>query len=492
MTHKVQPSLSNISLNLKSGAPSLQEQLYQKILELIELKSLCPGDPIPSSRRLASEIGVSQSTVVSVYNRLLEEGLLETKNGNGTFVSEISLGVFENRKENGSTNEKFLPSELPLSAKIAAAASEFKVQKPMPFAVIAPDQESLPGKNWTTVVARTSKSPWLHNGYCDPGGFMPYKKAVCDYLRQYRGLRCEPEQVITTDGTQQALDLCASVLFERSDKIAVEDPYFQTHINLMEFRGLKPIPIPVTQDGIDIEKLKKQKKIKGVLVTPCHQYPLGYVSSAENNEKLLAWAKTEGAWIIEDDYDSELRYGKKPLPALSSYKEGAPCIYLGSFTKVIYPGFNMAYMVVPKNLITVFEGAKLLIDRHTSEVHQYILAEFIQNGFYYSHVRRLKKIYEKRRQAAVRAIGKYLSAYGHIEGANEGTHLTFIFNHPQDDVKLSELFKRSYQIETRPLSACYRSAKPLTGFILGYAHFTEEELEHAVLKLKDALEQTLG
>lgn len=231
MTHKVQPSLSNISLNLKSGAPSLQEQLYQKILELIELKSLCPGDPIPSSRRLASEIGVSRSTVVSVYNRLLEEGLLETKNGNGAFISEISLGVFENRKENGSTNEKFLPSELPLSAKIAAAASEFKVQKPMPFAVIAPDQESLPGKNWTTVVARTSKSPWLHNGYCDPGGFMPYKKAVCDYLRQYRGLRCEPEQVITTDGTQQALDLCASVLFERSDKIAVEDPYFQTHIN---------------------------------------------------------------------------------------------------------------------------------------------------------------------------------------------------------------------------------------------------------------------
>ncbi len=119
----------------------------------------------------------------------------------------------------------------------------------------------------------------------------------------------------------------------------------------------------------------------------------------------------------------------------------------------------MAYMVVPKNLITVFEGAKLLIDRHSSEVHQYILTEFIQNGFYYSHVRRLKKIYEKRRQAAVRAIGKYLSAYGHIEGANEGTHLTFIFNHPQDDVKLSELFKRSYQIETRPLSACYRSGQ---------------------------------
>ena len=115
--------------------------------------------------------------------------------------------------------------------------------------------------------------------------------------------------MITTNGTQQALDLCASVLFEKEDKIAVEDPYFQTHINLLEFRGLKPIPIPVSQDGIDIDKLKKQKKIKGILVTPCHQYPLGYVSSAENNEKLLAWAKLEGIWIIEDDYDSELRYG---------------------------------------------------------------------------------------------------------------------------------------------------------------------------------------
>ena len=231
---------------------------------------------------------------------------------------------------------------------------------------------------------------------------------------------------------------------------------------------------------------------KRQLVTPCHQYPLGYVSSAENNEKLLAWAKLEGIWIIEDDYDSELRYGKKPLPALSSYKDGAPCIYLGSFTKVIYPGFNMAYMVVPKSLVPIFEGAKLLMDRHSSEVHQYILAEFIQNGFYYSHVRRLKKIYEKRRQAAVRAIGKYLSGYGHIEGANEGTHLTFIFNQPQDDVRLSELLIRSYQIETRPLSACYRSAKALTGFILGYAHFKEEELEAAVFKLKEALDQTLS
>ena len=298
--------------------------------------------------------------------------------------------------------------------------------------------------------------------------------------------------MITTNGTQQALDLCASVLFEKEDKIAVEDPYFQTHINLLEFRGLKPIPIPVSQDGIDIDKLKKQKKIKGILVTPCHQYPLGYVSSAENNEKLLAWAKLEGIWIIEDDYDSELRYGKKPLPALSSYKDGAPCIYLGSFTKVIYPGFNMAYMVVPKSLVPIFEGAKLLMDRHSSEVHQYILAEFIQNGFYYSHVRRLKKIYEKRRQAAVRAIEKYLSGYGHIEGANEGTHLTFIFNQPQDDVRLSELLIRSYQIETRPLSACYRSAKALTGFILGYAHFKEEELEAAVFKLKEALDQTLS
>ena len=321
MAHKVQPSLSNISLNHDSGASSLQEQLYFKILDLIENKSLRPGDPIPSSRKLASEIEVSRSTVVSVYNRLLEEGLLETKSGNGTFVSEISLGVFENRKESLPVNEKYLPSELPLSAQIAATATGFKVQKPMPFAVIAPDLDSLPGKNWTTVVARTSKSPWLHNGYCEPGGFMPYKKAVCDYLRQYRGLRCEPEQVITTNGTQQALDLCASVLFEKEDKIAVEDPYFQTHINLLEFRGLKPIPIPVSQDGIDIDKLKNKRNQRDTS-NAMPSVPVRLRFFRRNNEKLLAWAKLEGIWIIEDDYDSELRYGKKPLPALSSYKDG--------------------------------------------------------------------------------------------------------------------------------------------------------------------------
>lgn len=143
MAHKVQPSLSNISLNHDSGASSLQEQLYFKILDLIENKSLRPGDPLPSSRKLASEIEVSRSTVVNVYNRLLEEGLLETKSGNGTFVSEISLGVFENRKESLPVNEKYLPSELPLSAQIAATATGFKVQKPMPFAVIAPDLDKI-------------------------------------------------------------------------------------------------------------------------------------------------------------------------------------------------------------------------------------------------------------------------------------------------------------------------------------------------------------
>ena len=490
MTQNTQPTLANIIFDTRKGAPALREQLYFHILRLIKEKGIQVGDQMPSSRTLSETLKVARSTVVAAYNRLLEEGILESREGSGTFVSCTADSIFRPENTSASKHTCTLP-KLPIAARTATKALSLSVQKEIPFAVIAPDKESLPGKAWTTIVARISKSPWLHNGYCQPGGFRPYKEAICNYLRLYRGLNCEPDQVIATDGIQQALDLCASVLFEKKDRVAVEDPYFQTHLELLEFRGLKPVPIPVSPEGISTPKLHEEKNIKGVLITPNHQYPLGYAFSAETIRKILDWASKENAWILEDDYDSELRYGKKLLPALSAEDRDGRCIYMGSFTKVIYPGFNAGYMVVPKPLIKVFEGAKMLVDRHSSEVHQYILAEFIKGGFYYSHIRRLKRIYEQRRQAAVRAIGKYLSKFGKIEGANEGTHITFIFNRNYNDVEISARLLADYQLESRPLSACYRTTNPLYGLILGYAHFSEEELTEAVLRLKNALEKIL-
>lgn len=314
MTNKVHPRLASLSLDRGENSEPLTEQLYKAICSLIESGNLLANDPLPSSRQLSNLLDVSRSTVSYVYERLTEEGLINSRKGSGTFVSETAEALTELYADSINSHSPVRLAELPDSAKIASDARNFSVQKNLPFAVIAPDHESLPGKNWTTIVSRISRSPWLHNGYCEPGGFMPYK----DYLRRFRGISCSANQVITTTGIQQALDLCASALFKASDSVAVEDPYFQPHVNLLEFRGLKPVPIPVTQNGIDTNNLERHSGIRGVLVTPCHQYPLGYVFSSQTREKLLDWAAKNSAWIIEDDYDSELRYGKKPHPALTS------------------------------------------------------------------------------------------------------------------------------------------------------------------------------
>lgn len=491
MSHPVQPAFAAIALNREPGARAIHRQLYQAICLFLEQGVLKAGDPVPSSRLLSKALSVSRSTVSAVYSRLCEEGLFEAKSGSGVFVAR-TLHPIGRQSLKKSLENYTQPANLPVSASVAKSALSFKVQDPVPFAVIAPDAESLPGKEWTTIVARTSKSPWLHNGYCPPGGYMPYKEAVADYLRRARGLNAEAPQVITTSGIQQSIDLCVSALFKPGDRIAVEDPYFQPHLNLLEFRGLIPVPIPLTYDGIDLEALEKEKDIKGLLFTPSHQYPLGYVSSQENIEGVLEWAKRNHAWVLEDDYDSELSYGTHSLPAAAAFDTYGLCIYAGSFTKVIYPGFNMGYVVVPPTLIEIIEGAKLLTDRHASEVHQTILAEFIKDGGYDAHIRRLKRIYERRRQASVRAIGKYLSEFGHIEGENEGTHLTFIFNFEADDKTLCKFLKNRGNIEARPLSACYRLPRGKTGLILGYAHFKEKEIEEAFKKTSDLLRLFIG
>lgn len=486
MQHTLPPVFTTIAITREVGSAPIHRQLYLAILDFLKKGVLKEGDQVPSSRLLAQTLSLSRSTVATVYKRLCEEGILEAKIGSGVYVAQ-SLRLGEKTQPKKQLSGFGAPASLPLSATVALPALSFKVQDPVPFAVIAPDSESLPGKEWTTVVARTSKSPWLHNGYCQPGGYKPYKEAVADYLRRSRSLHARGEQVIATSGIQQAIDLCASSLFKKGDRIAVEDPYFQPHLQLLEFRGLIPVPIPVNHEGIDIHALEAEKDIKGLLFTPTHQYPLGYISSQKNILEVLEWAKQHHAWIIEDDYDSELSYGKNPPPAASAFDDYGLCIYAGSFTKVIYPGFNMGYVVVPPSIIEIIEGAKLLTDRHASEVHQTILAEFIQGGGYDAHIRRLKRIYEKRRQAAVRAIGKYLSDFGRIEGENEGTHITFLFHFDVDDLAICRFLKEEGNIEARALSVCYRLPSCRAGLILGYAHFSENEIEGAFIKMAELL-----
>lgn len=476
-------TLFSIALDASSSTPK-NEQLYRTLRQLIE-KTLRPGDRLPSTRELADHLGVGRITVTTAYRRLMDEGYLEAHAGGGTVVSlGAPINAVEGMKarSSGAVYPDRVP-DLSVRASEAEEACTFRVQTLAPLAVIRPDFDSLPGKKWTQIVARLSKSPWLHNGYCPPGGFPGYRQAIADYVRSSRGIICEPEQVIATTGIQQGVALAAQVLFNAGDKVGAENPGFEPHRWALRFFGARPVPVAVDEEGILVSSLSREPGIRGVLVTPSHQYPMGIRLSMERREALIEWARREGAWIIEDDYDSELRYGGAPYPALAAMDAlQEHVIYLGSFTKMIYPGFNLGYLIAPKRAVKAFQGAKLLNDRHVSQVHQAIVTEFINGGFYDAHVRRLKRLYEERRRAAVMAIGRCCASYGKLVASNQGTHLTFLFSENVDDQAFCRHLFAHRRLEARPLSACFwpKGAPVKLGLILGFAGFETDKIAAAI------------
>ena len=480
-----------ITLQRSNPPCSLAEQIANEVRSLIDSKQLQPGDQLPAQRALSSQLKVGRVTVMAAYNRLTEEGYLVTRVGSGTVVTDhlpLSEAETWTASFEGSLSSKRL-NRLSQHMPLAAKASHYRPQKGIPFAIVTPENTLLPGKKWEQIVSRVSRSPWLHNGYSEPAGYKPFRIAIADYLRRTRGVVCSHEQLIITNGIQQGLHLCAQLLFNQNDTIFVENPGFPVHRDLLTYTGLKTQPVPIDENGIKVNQFTKlSHEAKGALVTPSHQYPLGTLMTLDRRQELLEWAYATNSWIIEDDYDSELRYGGAPYPALQSLDLSREAvIYLGTFTKMIYPGFGLGYMVVPKILIDAFVGAKFLNDRHASEVHQVILTEFINDGFYEAHIRRLKLIHERRRQAMFSACKKYLSTWGQIIPTNQGTHLTFVFHEFCNDIAVAQYLQKNASLELKPLSDCYCENADQSGFLLGFGGFSEDQINSSIKRLADEL-----
>lgn len=490
MTNRRKALPLTITLSEAPGAAPLKDQIYSALFEKIKTGELRPGDRLPSSRDLASTLGCGRVTVTAAFSRLTAEGFLMAGAGRGTIVAKPVSD-----RASVWTAEALHGEAKPLAqrAATALAARAFRVQSLRPFAVASPDFESLPGKKWTQIVARVSKSPWLHNGYCEPGGHAPFREAIADYVRRARGINCTAEDVIVTSGIQQGVTMCAQVLFNPGDTVVTEDPGYWPHREALAFNGLRTKSVSVgTADrlGWNTEEAVFAEA-RGLLVTPCHQYPLGYLMPPEKRRELLHWAAKNRAWLLEDDYDGELRYDGEPYPALASLdKDRSTVINLGSFSKMIYPGFNLGYLIAPKGLAKYFEGAHLLNDRHASEVHQVIMSEFIAGGFYEAHLRRLKKLYESRRSTMMTEIERRLAPYGRLIPCRQGTHLTFLFTETTDDRRLADYLRRLHGLEVRPLSACF-AATFLSGLILGFAGFTEDQIRLNVKELAKGIDHFL-
>lgn len=481
-----------INLSRAAGSPTLADQIASQLRASILGGALQPGDRLPAIRLLAQRLAVARATADAAYAQLIDEGYLQTKVGAGTRVAPRlpDDAMVPKRTPQGDVpSPARVTRELtPRAARIAKVASVLLPQRSVPLAVVSPSSEIAPGKAWTRIAARLARTPWRHAAYAEPNGYLPLREAIADYARKFRGVICHPDQIVVTSGTQQAITLCAQLLFDKGDKAWIEDPCYSLLAQTVLCDGIDTVPVPVDEHGLDVEQgIRLAPDARGAFVTPSHQYPLGMAMPMARRRALLDWAYAANSWIVEDDYDSELRYEGRPFPSLQGLDAGGDAvIYLGTFSKMLFPGLRLGYVVAPRNLVDAFTGARLLADRHSSESQQALLAEYMAEGHYEAHIRRIRSIFEKRRQLLIAECEAQLSDFGAIILGDQGMHVVFLLAGPCDDVALAKRIGEQ-GVEVRPLSPFYHRAPARQGFMLGFGGFTPEALRAAVQTIRRQL-----
>jgi GntR family transcriptional regulator / MocR family aminotransferase len=339
----------------RNSAHPLQRQIYDAFRLTIVGRNLRPGQQIPSTRALASELGISRIPVLNAYARLLAEGYFESRVGAGTFVSS-SLPEQSSAGKRGASANRTRSHPL----RVASPASRIPDYQRPPwiggqgaFNVSQPALDAFPLKVWSTIVARRSRNPLVSSlQYGDPMGQKELREAIAAYLRTSRVVRCELHQVMIVSGSQQALDLCARVLLAEGSLVWMEEPGYWLERHILTAAGCRIVPVPVDAEGLDVARgIRRCPKARAAFVAPSHQYPLGVTMSASRRLQLLDWAKRSGAWIVEDDYDSEYRYDSKPIASLQGLDHSSRVIYIGTISKVLFPSLRVGYVVIPPELV---------------------------------------------------------------------------------------------------------------------------------------------
>jgi GntR family transcriptional regulator/MocR family aminotransferase len=323
--------------------------------------------------------------------------------------------------------------------------------------------------------------------YGDPMGLRELREAIAVYLRTARGVRCDAHQVMIVSGSQQALEVTARVLFDPGSRVWVEDPGYRFARDVFLMNGCKLVPVPVDYEGLNVaEGIKRYRKARAAFVSPSHQYPLGATMSASRRLQLLDWAQTYGSWIIEDDYDSEYRYESMPIPSLQGLDGNARVIYIGTFSKVLFPSLRLGYLVIPTDLVERFVTSRIPLDIGPSDFHQRVLADFLKEGHFSRHIRRMRLVYSERRNALIQALRKEFGFTVDIIGGQGGMHLSITLPKTIKDREVASLAAKQ-NLWLLPLSTTYLEAPLRQGFILGFGSTSVSEMPHKVRKLREML-----
>jgi GntR family transcriptional regulator/MocR family aminotransferase len=426
-----------ISLDHGSAAP-LYRQVYERLRLAILTGRIEPGARLPSTRALASELGVSRTTTTLAYEQLQMEGYIESRVGDGARVAQLTLehgagdvnGARATATPGNAVEETTRLSQRgqALVSK-AASASLFHVDdtdtRSGIFRAGVPDVSSFPWGIWATLVARRARRSLPDYAlYQDARGYAPLREAIATHIGVTRGVRCSPEQIIITAGAQGALDLVARVLLDRGDTVCVEDPGYPGSRGAIMGAGARPTPVPVDGEGLVVEVARQRgENARMAIVSPSHQFPTAVTMSLTRRLALLEWATSAGTWVIEDDYDSEFRYSGRPLEALQALDRSRRVVYVGTFSKVMFPALRLGYLVAPPDLLAGLLAARRLVDVHPPLLEQLALADFLTEGHFARHIRRMRDLYRERRDALVDALAHDLGGLLDVTTPEAGLHL---------------------------------------------------------------------
>ena len=474
--------LSGICLERSQG---LTRQLYQALRERILDGRLAGGSRLPAGRDLAALLAVSRNTVTRAFDQLYAEGYIEGRVGDGTYVVEL-----------GSAR----PLMQPPASGIVPTEALLRLQRnhlalpvsgaPRAFRIGVPAFDLFPFEIWARLTARIWRKPSpARLGYGDPAGEPALRELVAAYLRSSRGLNCDPSQVVITCGAQQGISLCAQLLVQPGDRVALENPGYRAAGHAFAVAGAELCGVAVDGEGLDTAALAQIEGCRLAYVTPSHQYPTGVTLSLARRLELLAWAERNEGWIVEDDYDGEYRYSGTPLTPLAALDRQGRMLYVGTFCKITFPALRLGYLVLPPGLAEAFARRRALDMRHSDIGSQIVMAEFIAAGYFQRHVRRMRQAARVRRDTLLQHWPEAIPGCAELPAVDAGLHLCVpVHSHAREAELVASA--RAAEVEMNGLADYWLDGQAprgaAGGLVLGFAAVPEVEIIAALQRLRHA------
>ena len=475
------------------AALPLQRSVYERFAGAILKGQLRPGERLPSTRELARTLGVARNTVTWAFEQLAVEGYIETRHGSGTFVStqlpaDGSLGAAQAIGAEGDAT--------PLSnrsRRFAEVARSLRIpQRPVPFRINMPAVDAFPVALWRRLMKSLLSDSSVRAGHLlgetEPAGYGPLREAIAGHLMISRGVTCSPEQVLIVAGAQQGLDLAARLLLDPGDEVWCEDPGFPGAVAALRAAGARIGAVPVDADGIDVEAgMRAHPDARLAVVCPSSQFPLGSTLTLSRRLALIEWARRNRGWIIEDDYDSEFRYRGRPVRSLQGLDGGQRVVYVGTFSKMLFPGLRLAYLVVPKPYVELFVNARIVAGRQSPTFEQVVVERFMAEGHLARHIARMRRLYAERRAFLIDTLSKTVPDTVRLRPSDTGLQMLGWLPEGWDD---GEIARRAAGVglEITPLSRLTIERRLPPALLLGFGNFSRTDIRAGAQKLASVFE----